>query len=168
MTRQEKIRDEATKGAVEFISLAEEKGIEIKDLFNYLETNPKFDGFLDDDMTILAYMHDEGFGDLVAFIKEEIYGKILWKEGIIFFEEPLAVKRRDWVGKHLDCDTIILDNTSSDILNVICYASNKDSNTTLFRYFKEHRESMGLLYLRGIGSNEVNKIWLTVIARMII
>lgn len=81
------------------------------------------------------------------------------KDGIVYFDKPyLKIKRKDWIGKHLDCDSVLSGDSNSQIITIVCYAASKEYNSDLYRYFKEHRESMGLLYLRGIGSNEINRI----------
>ena len=64
----------ATSGAVTFINGVLDRGVSADDLFNYLDNTPKFNGFLDDDDVLLAFMHDEGFDSLIDLIVEEING----------------------------------------------------------------------------------------------
>ncbi len=79
------------------------------------------------------------------------------KDGIIYFKTPFEVDYSDWLAKHLDCDSIIKrGNNGSDMISIICYASNS-------YYNKDLRDLRNTLYpndkiMHGLSSMEVNCI----------
>ena len=79
------------------------------------------------------------------------------KDGIVYFKKPYKVKRSDWIGKHLDCDSIVdRDSINDKYILVICYASSEEFNIELKRL--RDKKYPNHLLLVGISSDEINCI----------
>ncbi len=78
------------------------------------------------------------------------------RDGIVFFEKPYKVRSGNWLGEHLDCDSLYFRDANSRELNIVCYASEEKYNEAL----SELRDIIypELKLLRGVGKEEVDCI----------
>ncbi len=82
------------------------------------------------------------------------------KDGIAFYEEPYTIDYSKFVSEHLDCDSIIIDNSQnySDIVQVIAFATKQEFNETLNGILKTNY-AKGYRRLRHLSSVGLNSIW---------
>lgn len=73
---------------------------------------------------------------------------------------PEVMDRYEFQFSHLDCDCIIDKSEESHTkkVKIIAYATSKEGNLALRKYFHEQGYSNTYKILRGIGSKEVNSI----------
>ena len=82
------------------------------------------------------------------------------KDGIAFYEEPYTIDYSKFVSEHLDCDSIIKDNSQnySDIVQVIAFATKQEFNEALNNILNT-TYTQGYRRLRHLSSVGLNSIW---------
>jgi hypothetical protein len=69
MTQSEIDRDLATQAAVQIIySLIYDKGINIKNIFEFIDTSDRYKNFLDKDNVLIELLHDNSIQDLIDIL----------------------------------------------------------------------------------------------------
>ena len=86
--------------------------------------------------------------------------KYIVKDGIAFYEEPYTIDYSKFVSEHLDCDSIIKDNSQnySDIVQVIAFATKQEFNEALNNILNT-TYTKGYRRLRHLSSVGLNSIW---------
>ena len=74
--------------------------------------------------------------------------------GIIEYTTPQEVDAGEWIGTHIDCDTIIED--LGDRLLVYAFATNPHYNKALLSY-KRHKYG-NLCILKGVSENAIGSL----------
>jgi hypothetical protein len=79
------------------------------------------------------------------------------KDGIIYFNTPYAIEYQNWIGEHLDCDSIITkESVNESKVCIICYASKEKYNEAL-RQLRDKKYPSHII-MQGLGHEEVNCI----------
>lgn len=86
--------------------------------------------------------------------------KYIVKDGIAFYEEPYTIDYSKFMSEHLDCDSIIKDNSQnySDIVQVIAFATKQEFNEALNNILST-THARGYRRLRHLSSVGLNSIW---------